>query len=110
MAAWESQHRAALIEYRLELAGYGTRALELEGKGPPIILLSVAGQTDVLAPRAAVHHVGEVLPNAAQVRLETAPGAHLGVLTGRGAVRSTRPLPDGFLAEPAPPRRLRAAA
>lgn len=28
-----------LIEYRLELAGYGTRALEIEGEGPPLLLL-----------------------------------------------------------------------
>lgn len=28
-----------LIEYRLELAGFATRALELEGDGPPLLLL-----------------------------------------------------------------------
>ena len=28
-----------LIEHRLELAGYDTRALELEGDGPPVVLL-----------------------------------------------------------------------
>ena len=28
-----------LIEHRLDLAGYSTRALELEGEGPPIVLL-----------------------------------------------------------------------
>ena len=28
-----------LFEHRLELAGYGTRALELEGDGPPLVLL-----------------------------------------------------------------------
>lgn len=28
-----------LFEHRLELAGYGTRALEIEGHGPPLILL-----------------------------------------------------------------------
>jgi len=28
-----------LFEHRLELAGYGTRALELEGEGPPLLLL-----------------------------------------------------------------------
>ena len=31
--------REPLIEHRLELAGYATRALELEGDGPPIVLL-----------------------------------------------------------------------
>ena len=34
-----------LIEHRLELAGYGTRALELEGKGPPILLLHGFGDS-----------------------------------------------------------------
>src|SRR3954452_16121140 len=28
-----------LVEHRLELAGFGTRALELEGDGPPVVLL-----------------------------------------------------------------------
>jgi pimeloyl-ACP methyl ester carboxylesterase len=28
-----------LMEHRMELAGYGTRALELEGDGPPVLLL-----------------------------------------------------------------------
>lgn len=28
-----------LFEHRLELAGYGTRALELEGEGPPVVLV-----------------------------------------------------------------------
>ena len=43
---------------------------------------SIAGSTDVLAPQPAVHHLAKLLPNAPQVRLETAPGGHLGVLTG----------------------------
>ena len=62
-------------------------------------VLSVAGETDVLAPRAAVHHVRELLPNAPEVRLETAPGGHLGVLTGRSARGTTWRHLDGFLSE-----------
>jgi pimeloyl-ACP methyl ester carboxylesterase len=31
--------RQPLVEHRLELAGYETRALELEGEGPPLLLL-----------------------------------------------------------------------
>ena len=31
--------REPLIEHRLELAGYETRALELEGDGPPVLLI-----------------------------------------------------------------------
>jgi len=81
----------------------------LELSDPPIDLaavrvpvLSVAGTTDVLAPKAAVHHVGELLPNAPEVRLETAPGGHLGVLTGRSAKRTTWVHIDEFLEMHAP--------
>jgi polyhydroxyalkanoate synthase subunit PhaC len=64
-----------------------------------VAVLSVAGDTDVLAPRPAVHHVAELLPNAPQVRLERAPGGHLGVLTGRSARRTTWRYLDEFLTE-----------
>ncbi|MFL5840834.1 MAG: hypothetical protein ACJ77Z_10345, partial [Thermoleophilaceae bacterium] len=40
-----------------------------------------------------------LLPNSPDVRLETAPGGHLGVLTGRSAVRSTWIYLDEFLAD-----------
>ena len=68
-------------------------------------MLSIAGEADVLAPEAAVRHVGALLPNAAEVRIETAPGGHLGVLTGRGAVQTTWAHLDAFLATRDPLRR-----
>jgi polyhydroxyalkanoate synthase len=61
-------------------------------------VLSVAGAADVLAPRAAVRHVAELLPNAEDVQLRDAPGGHLGVLTGRSARKTTWPEIDDFLA------------
>jgi polyhydroxyalkanoate synthase len=64
-------------------------------------VLSVAGQTDVLAPQPAVHHLAELLPGAAHVRCEIAPGGHLGVLTGRAARRTTWRYLDEFLTEAA---------
>jgi polyhydroxyalkanoate synthase len=67
-------------------------------------VLSIAGETDVLAPRPAVHAIGNLLPNAPQVRLKTAPGGHLGVLTGRAAARTTWTEIDRFLGESAPQR------
>jgi polyhydroxyalkanoate synthase subunit PhaC len=76
------------------------REIDLAEVTQPV--LSVAGATDVLAPRPAVHHVGELLPRAAQVRLESAPGGHLGVLTGRSAKRTTWRHLDDFLAAHAP--------
>jgi polyhydroxyalkanoate synthase len=68
--------------------------VELEGKTIELAevkvpVLAVGGKSDVLAPVKSVHHVAELLPNAASVRLEDAPGGHLGVLTGMGARRST---------------------
>jgi polyhydroxyalkanoate synthase len=77
---------------RLELSN---RTVELASVRVPV--LSVAGTGDVLAPRAAVHHVGELLRNAPEIRLETAPGGHLGVLTGRAAELTTWRHLDEFL-------------
>ncbi len=61
-------------------------------------VLAVAGLGDGIAPVGACHHVAELLTGAPPVQLETAPGGHLGVLTGRAARRTTWPLLDGFLA------------
>lgn len=60
-------------------------------------VMNVAGNSDVLVPVAAAHHVGDLLPNSSDVRLETAPGGHLGVLTGRSAAGTTWPMIDGFI-------------
>ncbi len=59
--------------------------------------MAVAGTSDVLAPLAAVNHVARLIPNATDIRLETAPGGHLGVLTGRAAERTTWRYIDEFL-------------
>lgn len=60
-------------------------------------VMNIAGATDVLVPVAVAHHVGSLLPNSPDVRLEIAPGGHLGVLTGRSAVSTTWPMIDDFL-------------
>jgi polyhydroxyalkanoate synthase len=60
-------------------------------------VMNIAGKTDVLVPVPVAHHVGELLPNAPEVRLETAPGGHLGVLTGRSAAATTWPMIDEFV-------------
>jgi polyhydroxyalkanoate synthase len=59
-------------------------------------VLAVAGRGDGIAPVAACHHVEALLPRA-KVELATAPGGHLGVLTGRRAAGTTWTLLDEFL-------------
>lgn len=84
--------RNDLADGTIELGG---RAIDLAEVRVPV--LSIAGEGDGIAPRKAVHHVAELLPNAAEVRIATAPGGHLGVLTGRAARRTTWRLLDDFL-------------
>lgn len=82
-----------------ELAGGKLRLPEREIDLADVELpvLAVAGAGDVLAPRQAVHHVAQLLPRARRVQLETGPGGHLGVLTGRGARRTTWVWLDRFM-------------
>ena len=70
-------------------------------------LLAVAGAGDGIAPVAACHHLGDLVPNAPSARMEIAPGGHLGVLTGRAARGSTWMLLDEFLDTDKPRRRRR---
>ncbi len=87
-----------LADGSLDLGDEGG-AIELANVRVPV--LSIAGAADVLAPRPAVHHITGLLPNAPQVRVETAPGGHLGVIAGRGAARSTWAWIDDFFADSA---------
>jgi polyhydroxyalkanoate synthase subunit PhaC len=61
-----------------------------------IPLLAIAGRGDGIAPVAACHHVADLVTDA-PVQLETAPGGHLGVLTGRKARETTWKRLDAFL-------------
>src|SRR3954451_11854609 len=82
-----------LADGRVELED-GQR-IDLADVGVPVLV--VAGETDVLAPREAVHHVAGLLTGSPDVRVETATGGHLGVLTGRSAHRTTWRYLDHFL-------------
>ncbi len=88
--------RNDLADGRIELGG---RTLDLADVRTPV--LSIAGEGDGIAPVNAVHHVAELLPHAPFARTATAPGGHLGVLTGRAARRTTWRMLDEFLAETA---------
>ena len=61
-------------------------------------VLVIAGENDVLAPADAVVAVEGLLTGAPEVRVERAPGGHLGVLTGRGARGTSWRHLDDFLA------------
>ena len=60
-------------------------------------VMNIAGTSDVMVPVEVAHHVGELVPNSPLVRMETAPGGHLGVLTGRSAPATTWAMIDDFL-------------
>ncbi|MCU1648862.1 MAG: hydrolase [Pseudonocardia sp.] len=57
----------------------------------------VLEQNDVIAPLGAVRRGTELLTGSPEVRFETAPGGHLGVLTGRRARDTTGAYLDEFL-------------
>ncbi|MEN3301965.1 alpha/beta hydrolase [Pseudonocardia sp.] len=76
----------------LDLAG---RTVKLSAVDVPALV--VAGRNDVIAPLKAVHRTVELLCGSPEVRFETAPGGHLGVLTGRKARTTTWPALDAFL-------------
>ncbi|MFT4298904.1 MAG: alpha/beta fold hydrolase [Aeromicrobium sp.] len=63
------------------------RVVDLADVTVPV--MNVAGESDVLVPPKAAHHVGSLLPNSPDVRLPLAPGGHLGVLTGTKAPETT---------------------
>jgi len=62
-------------------------------------VLVIAGNDDVIAPKNAVHHLGDLLPASPEVVLDSAPGGHLGVLAGRKARGTTWRSIDRFLAK-----------
>ena len=74
------------------------RTLDLADVRVPVLV--VAGQGDGIAPVRACHAVGALLTGSPDVRLHTAPGGHLGVLTGRAARGTTWELLGQWLDEP----------
>jgi polyhydroxyalkanoate synthase len=82
-----------LADGRIELSD---RTIDLADVRIPVLV--VAGTGDGIAPAGAVRAVVDLLANA-RVRYETAPGGHLGVLTGRAARRTTWVYLDEFLSQ-----------
>jgi polyhydroxyalkanoate synthase len=74
----------------------GDRQIELADVRQPVLV--VAGDSDALAPAAAVRAVVDLLTNAESVNFQLVPGSHLGTLTGRNAEQTTWRHLDEFLA------------
>jgi polyhydroxyalkanoate synthase len=74
------------------------RVVELRDVRVPV--MAIAGTGDLFfAPPASAHHVASLLTDSPEVRLHTAPGGHLGVLTGRTARDTTWTYVDEFLSD-----------
>jgi poly[(R)-3-hydroxyalkanoate] polymerase subunit PhaC len=71
------------------------RMISLSGVKVPTLI--IAGENDTIAPRPSVERLVTLLQNAPSVRFESAPGGHLGVLTGRRARTTTWRHIDTFL-------------
>nr|WP_221333015.1 alpha/beta fold hydrolase [Nocardia transvalensis] len=89
---------------RFMLANDIGRGIVRLGARPPIELaevtapvLLVGGPGDVITPAAAVEHGVTTLTGAPEVRYETAPGSHLGILTGPAARDTTWTYLEKFL-------------
>lgn len=65
----------------------GGRRVRMEDVRVPVLV--IAGRDDSLAPVKSVYGLNRKLTGSPQVRFETAPGGHLGVLTGRRAAATT---------------------
>jgi polyhydroxyalkanoate synthase len=83
-----------LAEGTIDLAG---RSIALKEIGVPVLV--VGGENDVIAPLAAVERVAGLLTGSPEVRFRSAPGGHLGVLTGRRARTSTWTCLDRYLTD-----------
>ena len=75
----------------------GDRVIEFSELKVPV--LAIAGTGDAITSVAGARHAVEILTGAPYVHFETAPGSHLGVLTGPGAKDTTWVLIDRFLTE-----------
>ncbi|MGI8333084.1 alpha/beta fold hydrolase [Actinomadura scrupuli] len=75
----------------------GGRRIALDAVRVPVLV--IAGHGDGIAPVRAVHALTRRLAGSPEVRFATAPGGHLGVLTGRRARTTTWAHLDAWLDE-----------
>ncbi|WP_344830726.1 alpha/beta fold hydrolase [Actinocorallia longicatena] len=69
---------------RIVIAGREVRLADVN-----VPVLAIAGRSDAVAPWQSVHPLTRTLTGSPRVRFDTAPGGHLGVLTGRAARTTT---------------------
>ncbi len=81
-----------LLSGKVELSGHEIDVADI--KAPVLIF---AGNTDGIAPINAVKALIPLLTGAHEVRFEIVPGGHLGMLTGRGARRTTWAVLDEWI-------------
>jgi polyhydroxyalkanoate synthase len=75
----------------------GDRTVSLSNITVPVLVF--AGNTDGIAPIAAVRAIVPMLTGAEEVRFEVVPGGHLGMLTGRAARGTTWEVIDEWVAQ-----------
>ncbi len=75
----------------------GDRVARLADVDVPVLIM--AGNTDGIAPIAAVRHLKALLTGSPEVAFEIVPGGHLGMLTGRAARETTWIVLDEWLTE-----------
>ena len=74
---------------------FGDRTIRIADILPPVLVFG--GATDGIAPIPAVKAVVPLLTGSEEVRFEIVPGGHLGMLTGRGARRTTWRVMDEWI-------------
>ena len=81
--------------FRTGSIAFGDRTIELSSITKPVLVFG--GATDGIAPIASVKALVGLLENSEEVRFEIVPGGHLGMLTGRGARRTTWTVMDEWI-------------
>ncbi|CAM3919553.1 alpha/beta hydrolase [Smaragdicoccus niigatensis] len=90
-----------MLGNELASGGFGLRDRTVRLDAITVPVLAVAGLADAIAPVPVARPITDVLSRAASVRFETAPGGHLGVLTGPKAAATTWRYLDEHLASSA---------
>jgi polyhydroxyalkanoate synthase subunit PhaC len=95
-------------DFRTGSIAFGDRTIELSSITRPVLVFG--GATDGIAPIGSVKALVKLLKSSEEVRFEIVPGGHLGMLTGRGARRTTWVIMDEWIEQWSPREKLRKPA